>query len=214
MPAKPNEQNMTIRNSIWRLHICGNKYLGLIPHDLDYFQTHFVGKTMPEDWPPPPIELSGKSKKIPDFMSWMTSAPVISEKAKLALEPILNGYAQFLPFLDIKGKKFYAMNVTHVETHLLDIEKSVILYSTAEPKVALMLKQAYFVEPLPSNLPPIFKITISTDDVLGEIFVTKKFAEIMIERKLTGLALADPQQNGLKLLMDGKSQNVVLGVIE
>lgn len=201
-------------NNIWRLHVCGNKYLGLIPHDLNYFHTHFIGKPMPLDWIPPQVTLSGKSKKLPDFASWMTCAPVVSEKAKQALEPILNSYVQFLPFHEIKEKKFYAMNVIHVESHLLDVGKSDISYSMTEPKFALSLRRAFFVEPLPSELPPIFKIFASPRTVFGDIFVTKQFADIAIEHKLTGIALADPQQNSLKFVLAGKSQNVVPGIIE
>jgi hypothetical protein len=91
-------------NSIWRLSMCANNYLSLIPHDLSYFNSHFIGKPMALDWFAPPVVIDGKSKKLPDFMSWMTSAPVVSEKAKIALSPCLDGFAQFLPFHDIKEK--------------------------------------------------------------------------------------------------------------
>jgi hypothetical protein len=106
------------------------------------------------------------------------------------------------------------MNVTHIETRLLDVKKSEILYSSTEPKIALYLKRAFFIGSLPSQLPPIFKVTIRSDDrVDSMIFVTKSFAEVAIEYKLTGMALADPQQDGFKYVLVNKSQNVVPGIV-
>lgn len=203
-----------MEDRIWRLHICGNKYLGLIPLDLDYFHAHFIGKPMPQEWSAPPVTVSGKSKKLPDFVSWMTKAPIVSERAKLALSPVVSDYVQFFPFHDVKGKKFYAMNVTHVETEILDLERSEIAYSSTEPKVVLMIERAFFVEKLPANLPPIFKISILPNEVEGDVFVTKTFAEVAIEAKLTGIALADPQQDSFKSVLANKSQNVVPGIVE
>jgi hypothetical protein len=45
------------------------------------------------------------------------------------------------------------------------------------------------------------------------IFVTKSFAEVAIEYKLTGMALADPQQDGFKYVLANKSQNVAPGIV-
>jgi len=201
-------------NSIWRLSICANKYLSLIPHDITYFNTYFMGRAMPLDWVAPPVVISGSTKKLPDFVGWMTGAPVVSEKAKLALFPCLDGFVQFLPFHDIKGKKYFAMNVTHVETSLLDIGKSEVLYSSSVPKVALTLKRAFFNQQPQTKLPPIFKVTILSDeDVDSEIFVTKSFAEIAIKCKLSGIALADPEQDSFKAVLANKNQNIVPGIV-
>jgi hypothetical protein len=66
---------------------------------------------------------------------------------------------------------------------------------------------------LPPDLPPIFKITIGTGHVRGEIFVTKSFADILVESKLSGAELADPKEYDLEFVLAGRSQNVVPGII-
>lgn len=203
-----------ITTNVWRLFVMsGKKYLGLIPHDLGYFNYHFNGARMSSDWTLPPLSLSGKSKKLPDFVGWMRCAPVVSEKAMRALAPDLNEFVQFLPFHEIKGKKFYAMNVLHVENDLLDLNKSEILFGSDELKRVLSLDRVTFASPLPGNLPPIFKVSVR-GQVLGDIFVTRTFADLAIEHKLTGIALADPYQNPLKMVLAKMSMNVVPGVIE
>lgn len=201
-------------SSVWRLLVLsGKKYLGLIPHDLGYFRDHFNGAPMSTGWRPPPITISGKSKKLPDFISWMVGAPVVSEKAMLALAPVLNGLVQFFPFHEIKGKEFYAMNVLQVESDLLDLEKSEIVYGSSEPRRVLMIERAIFVEPLPVDLPPIFKVSIR-GQILGDIFVTRPFANVLVEHQLTGAALGDPSQYPLKMILAEKPANVVRGVVE
>jgi hypothetical protein len=201
---------------IWRLESCSNKYLSVYSPNkkLSYFDTHFVGKPMLENWVIPEIDLRGKSKKVADFVSWSISgcAYMVSKKARLALEPVLNEYVEFLPFHDIKGKPYYAVNVLQVEPNLLDADKSEILYGYDEPKNILILKSAVFVDPLPNKLPPIFKIEFN-GRIRSEIFVTKPFADILIEHQLTGIELADPGKYDLPYVLANKSQNVVQGII-
>lgn len=186
----------------------GNKYLGLIPHDLVYFQTHFIGEPMPEDWTLPPVEISGKSKKLGDFVIWMLTAPVVSEKAKNVLESAFKSELQFLPFHSIKGKLYFAMNVTCLVKDLLDVAKSDIHYGD-DGKRIISIDRAVFKKPMPENLPPIFKLSVNPSD----IFVTQPFVDLVIEQKLTGLSLADPRQNQLKLILKGQDLNVVPGII-
>jgi hypothetical protein len=69
-------------SDIWILRSADSRNLSLKPGDLDYFQTHFVGVPMRENWKPPPLKIDGKSLRLRDFVSWMIGAPVISEKAK------------------------------------------------------------------------------------------------------------------------------------
>lgn len=200
-------------SNVWRLILGGRKYLGLIPHDLNYFNSHFNGSPMRLDWPPPPVEIHGKSKKVPDFVSWMTSAPVVSEKAKSVLSPVIGESVQFLPFIKIKNKQFYALNVLAVKANVLDLERSEILFSSCEPRKILSLHTTIFSEDCRHNFPPIFKVS-EAEDILGDIFVTDKFAEIIVQHQLTGAALADPNTPILPLVLAQKSVNAVPGVPE
>jgi hypothetical protein len=200
---------------IWRLESCSNYYLSIYSpnHNLNYFDNNFIGKPMLANWTPPNVELRSKSKKAADFVSWeIDGSFMVSEKAKLALEPVLNEYVEFLPFNEIKGKPYYAVNVLQLEPNLLDADKSEILYGYDEPKNILILKSAVFVNAFPTKLPPIFKIEFN-GRIQSEIFVTKPFADILIETQLTGIELADPSKYSLPYVLESKSQNVVQGVI-
>src|SRR2546425_5985240 len=95
---------------VWKLTTDSNQDVNLRT-GIDYFQTHFVGESMQEGWTSPGIRISGRSKRLRDFLSWMSSAPVISEKAKDALEDLIRPYAEILPLIELRGKLYYAVNV-------------------------------------------------------------------------------------------------------
>lgn len=82
-----------------------------IPHDLRYFSANFRCEPMASSWRLPPVTPHGVSYKAADFVSWMLRAPVISERAKAALEPLWEGSVEFLPFHSIKGAPYFAVNV-------------------------------------------------------------------------------------------------------
>lgn len=197
--------------NVWRLTVGGRKYLGLIPHDLSYFNANFNGAHISLPWEPPPVEIDGKSKKLPDFVSWMKCVPVVSDRAKLVLEQVAKDQIQFLPFHDIKGKKYYALNVVNIEHHVLDKAKSSIFF--ASTGAAISLDKAVFINPLPSNLPPIFKVE-ADGEIFGDIFVSRIFADIAIQHQFTGIALADPKLDPLDELLSNRPANVVPGIAE
>ncbi len=199
------------RENIWRFETSSRKYLSVSPDDLDDLKGIFCGVNIANNWKPPAIHILGKSKKIGDFIGW-SGAPLVTKKARNALEPILGGYAQFLPFHAIKNKEIFVMNVIRVEHDFLDIAKSKILYVGPEPQSPVALHIAIFKPQLPKVLPPIFKVIMPPDEVSSEIFVTTAFADIVIEHQLTGIELADPSVHSLKATLTGKSQNVVQGV--
>jgi hypothetical protein len=199
-------------SEIWRIEVLGAMYLGLIPHDLTYFNEHFCGLPMRDDWDPPPIEISGKSKKLPDFVIWMTSAPVVSEKAMLALKQVASDCLQFLEFHPIKGRPYFAMNVIKVEAGLLDMAKSDIFYADGDTKeVPTIIRRAFFREREGKSVPPIFKVSIK-GSVMSEIFVSRAFGEVAVENSLTGVALADPSVPSLVQALSGQDPNVFPGL--
>ena len=87
---------------IWKL-LSGNDPDLVIRTEIDYFQTHFVSEPM-SNWKPPSIRIQGKSKRLRDFVSWMNSAPVLSQKAKDYLEPLIGAHCQFFPVIELRKK--------------------------------------------------------------------------------------------------------------
>src|SRR5205823_590303 len=90
---------------------------------IDYFQRHFIAQRMANGWKPPPIVIRGTSLPIRDFVSWMMSAPVISEKACRALAPLIREHCEILPLTKLRNKTYYAVNVL-TTIDCLDVESS------------------------------------------------------------------------------------------
>jgi len=65
--------------NVWIFKAQAN-YTLVLGTDIEYFQDHFVAKPLADQWKPPPMRIQNKSRPVRDFVSWMMSAPVISEK--------------------------------------------------------------------------------------------------------------------------------------
>jgi len=173
----------------------------------------FNGAPMPAGWTPPPVTVAGKSKKPADMVSWMTKAPIASERAMRAFEPIARDCVQFLPFHELRGKKFFVMNVVRVERDLLDPQESAIQYTKTDPPQPMSLQSAAFSIRTHRNLPSIFKVALSHGPAFSQVFVSRSFADVAIADRLTGFELADPAEDSLDYELSGKSQNVVGGIV-
>ena len=191
---------------IWELCPSSKGYLTLIPDDLDYFQTHFIGKPMCHNWQTPPVEIYGKSLKLGDFIGWMLTAPVISEKAKRILEPFISPYVEFLPFIELRGKQFFALNVIEL-VDCLDKKKSTIRYAPDDPTYILSIGNFFFDAQRVKNV-PIFKVA----EYPKSVFVTHQFVELIVKNKLRGAAFADPSIEPFGRIMSGDPLNTVDGV--
>ena len=99
----------------YELVVRSRRRFAFIPHDLRYFQDHFVCQPMSTDWEVPPVQVIGKSYKSADFVSWMQRAPVVSPRAKAALANVRSGLIEFLPFHPIKGVEHFAINVLSLD---------------------------------------------------------------------------------------------------
>ena len=66
---------------------------------------------MAGSWELPPVTPHGVSYKAADFVLWMLRAPVVSERARAALESPLEGLVEFLPFHSVRRAPYYAVNV-------------------------------------------------------------------------------------------------------
>jgi len=194
--------------NIWRLWVGGKANLALIPHNLEYFSNHFIGERLGDAWTPPPVSINGKSKKLRDFVSWMERAPVVSQRARQILEPLLGDNVEFLKFHEILGKSYFALNVLRLE-NILDRDQSEVLYAD-EAKRNILRVSSFFLreEQLSVPTPRIFKLSHERNS----IFVSNNFADVVIDNKLTGLALVDPRKNIYKINALGGDLNDVAGV--
>lgn len=193
---------------IWILRSADSRNLSLIPRELDYFQTHFVGKAMRDDWRPPPVKVYGKSLRLRDFVSWMVQSPVVSEKAKNTLDPVIGDLVEFLPLVELKRQHYFAMNVIKL-VDCLDRNESKIVFSPNRTNEILSIKTYHFV---PSRVEDcaVFKLP----DAPSVVFVRQSFVNVVIRSRLTGAKFADPAENPWRGVMRGESCNVIPGVLD
>ena len=174
--------------TIYRLIFdCDNDLVLRTP--LDYFNTHFIGSPMWKDWAPPPIRIDGKNKRIRDFVSWMLSAPVVSEKCKEALEPSISPYVEFLPLINLRKNTYFAVNVIFL-AEALDLDNSDILYAPDDPNVILSVhKYVLHKDKIPHA--PIFKVK----EWPSEVLVTQDFIDLVEKHGLEGAEFVDSSKD-------------------
>jgi len=193
--------------NIWALATDGNRDLCLRTK-LDYFREHFVGSSMAADWQPPPLTILGKSKRLRDFVSWMLCAPVISERAADSLEPVISSHVEFLPLIELRRKRYFAVNVLSM-VDCLDREKSDIQYSSTGADRMVSVHRAFFLSRQAVKV-PIFKLPYWP----AQVFVTRPFVDVVIANGLRGAAFGDPGANPFVPILRGRSVNVVPGIPE
>ena len=191
---------------IWWLWPTANTDNNLTP-DIEYFKSHFVGSPMAETWEPPTdLRWIYKSRKVRDFVSWFHGAPVISERARQVLRPLLDGHTEILPLITVKGRQYYAVNVLTV-VDCLDRDKSVIWYTKDGSGRILDIRQHVF-DPERTQPVPIFKIPEST----SAVFVTRPFVDAVIKAQLAGAQFVDPTTDPLHKILKKLPLNDVPGV--
>ena len=177
-------------HAAWRLLPASNSFLSLIPHDLSYFRDHFDGAAIATPWTPPPVEIAGWSKPVPDFVGWMLCAPVISESARDVLESLIGPHVQLLPFHQLRNKRFYAVNVLTLLEDALDPIKST--FRRFSDRTIYEVDRAIFRAT--SSLPAIFKLGRMGG---GGVWVTTDFADTAYQHGLTGARFLAPTQDPL-----------------
>jgi len=163
---------------------------------------------MKQNWRRPPAEVRGKTLRLKDFVGWMFQVPVCSERAKLALEPIISHCAEFLPLILIRGINYYAINVVKV-VDCLDKKRSEVAYYDHNPKKIMAIHSYVFLKNKIENV-PIFKVPELDSST---VFVTQKFVDVIIANKLTGVSFADPSINRWDYVLGKREPNKVAGVL-
>jgi len=193
---------------VYILRSADRRNLSLVPDDLDYFQSHFVGESMAEHWQPPPVVVSGKTLRLRDFVSWMLQAPVLSTRARISLEDLIGCYVEFLPLVELRGMSYFAINIVKL-LDCLDRAKSDIIFSPSRPGQILGVNSYQFLSERLEAV-PIFKIP----DDPSAVFVTRPFIDAVIQCRLTGAKFADPSVSPWVAAAQGESCNIVPGVLD
>lgn len=165
----------------------------LIPDELEYFNTHFIGIPMSRAWVSPKVSPAGNQRKWKDFISWMRSAPVVSDKCKKLLEPFIGPYVEFLPLVSVHGQQLFAMNVTCVHD-CLDINNSDVRFDSETKQIVDISRYVLDVAKLPGE--PVFKVT-----PISGVIVSHIFREFVENHSLTGCVLVNPSANPFSTLL-------------
>lgn len=152
---------------------------------------------MPVDWTPPAYKIKGTSYKIKDFISYMLSAPVVSEKARDSLLPVVDGFAEFRPMGVFRKKPYFVMNV-YFTADCLDFQLSDILYAPDDPSKIMDIESFKFrKEAIPDA--PIFM----ESNHPGDVFVKQTVVDCIRKHGLTGAALLDPSISAFDIILQG-----------
>lgn len=151
-----------------------------------FYENNFNGNSMIDGWEPPPFIIEDEKLPLKDFVSGTLFAPLISQKAKDSLYPLIKDYVEFLPCMKIKGTHYYILNVIKI-VDCVDLENSNISYSSGQPQRILNIMQ-FEIDNEKTEDVPIFKVPQDT----GVIFVTKSFIDEIVKFKLTGIGVENP----------------------
>ena len=180
-----------LRTASSRKYAYANGYIG----SATYWSENFAGRRMPKNWQAPPLDGVSKSKKLGDSFGWVLQVPVVSARARDVFEPIVGDDVQFLFFHEIRSKLYYAINVLCIEDYQ-DHERSEGAPRADGTKP--VASRYIFKENLPAELPPIFKTHPESN-----VFVTHRFVQAIVDKKLTGFSLQDPGEDAIRLIAKG-----------
>jgi hypothetical protein len=147
------------------------------------------GNSIANDWQSLNLEIMDEDMLLPssDFPSFPVSyIPIFSEQAKDELEETIKDFGEFLE-ATLGSDTYYLFNIT---THIdcLDLEQSDL--EVLSSGTILKIKKAVFKSEI--QFPAIFKLS---NMPLGDIFVTRKFKEIVNNNGLKGFCF-EPCVNG------------------
>lgn len=155
----------------------------------ELYRKQFLGQALPEGFQLPKFELIGSRKKnMRDFMYGRAQSPILSQGAHDALFDLIHKYVQFISIGKFKGSNYYLLNVLKV-VDALDEKLSGVAYSEDDPERVIDISK-YVLKPDAVNEVPIFKIPQS----LNRVFVTRSFVDTIIEHKLSGVFVENPEK--------------------
>jgi hypothetical protein len=195
---------------LWELTAdCNKDVMLLLGGDIipgEYFRHHFNGEPIGKDWIAPKVDVVYPYKRLRDFLSWSFSAPVVSERARNCLSPLISPYCEFLDLLAIKGRTYYAINVLSI-IDCMDMQNSDVRYVDKEQKIIRRIVRFKFIEDrVPSSI-PILKVKQA-----NKVFVNQDFVDCVVTNKLGGASFNDPSEDNVILSALHGSTNIVEGL--
>lgn len=167
---------------VYKLFMDVNNYQSLVPQGnipADFFSM-FDGRKLFQQWNKVEMELGDASGKEGDVYGF--KIPVLSERARKVLEPLIQGDAEMLPF-EYEGQSLYGLNTITV-IDALDRERA--LYKTFSDKKRIMLIEKYAFNESMISKNNIFKIA---DEKSRYAFVSEAFAKAVKDNELKGFDL-------------------------
>ncbi|AIQ60658.1 imm11 family protein [Paenibacillus borealis] len=146
-------------------------------------ESKFTGDSKITVWTPPILYTNNK-RKYNDFPRYLTGHPIISEKVKNILFPIIAEEIECLP-LAHPELKLFMLNITNV-IDCVDYSRSVIKL-TGKGNFARFIKQVFDFSKIPEKT-YMFKIK---ETAIIQVFVTDKFKELVELHGLKGLDFSE-----------------------
>lgn len=146
-------------------------------------ETKFNGESKMLIWSSP-IMYTNTKGKYNDFPRYLPGRPIVSEKVKDILLPIVAGEVETLP-LAHPDLKLFMLNITNV-IDCVDYKRSVIKL-TKKGNFARFIKLVFDFSEIPENT-YIFKIK---ETAIVQVFVTDKFKELVELHGLKGLDFSE-----------------------
>lgn len=188
--------------AIYKLHAneVGHPYLisGALPQG--YTNHYFNGTALPESWIPQEVQIVRPKKKLPDIIAWKANLPLLSERAVEIFKSVAPSCAEYRLFTHIRDRPYFVLNVL-AQVDIFDQGRSEFTL-TADGRIRTVQTYAFTTMDVAS---PIFKLAGFLD---GPNFVTREFAQAVVDAKLLGFEFRDPAVNETPLLFAGKNVNV------
>ena len=143
---------------------------------------------MQDNWKAPPYIIESPNAKLKDFLAGRLMAPLVSERAKNTLEPLIVPYVEFLPAITIRNINYFDLNVIKL-VDCVDLENSKVSYAPGNSGKIMNIYQFSFIENKIEDV-PIFKVHQDTK----VIFVNDAFVKVVLDNELTGVGVQDPSK--------------------
>lgn len=169
---------------------------------LEFFHGNFDGKRLGDNFCRPVLSVFNTSKRCKDFVSFMLTAPLLSEKAVDALMPLLKDSCEFIHMITVKHVSYFALNCLVVRNCIHE-DQSEIIFSSSEPDRIIGISSYVFKE---EEIPdvPAFKVFEH-----GQVMVRRPFIDVVLRKNLTNAVFEDPQQSAMGLIARGEDIQVI-----
>lgn len=170
-----------------------DKCMDIYMHDDDFkdweeYAENMICKPLPQSYIFPRIELEKSKKPVCDIYFIIGEIPLVSQKAKNALELLLENVADFIPYCEIKDTQYYLVHMRQPQVECVIKDQSTLRWQ--ESVNNYMHDGKPFVidkSKVPDNI-HLFKEEIEDSPFLA----TQEFVEVVLKNEITGIGFFDP----------------------